>query len=119
VTSVRCTSCLYSFHGETVAVRDRYLAHIPVCPVIAATTTPTSSQAADFLALSPFPAGGERVEAGENAPATTGEQVAASGAPTGDGGGASSGVVSPDAAAIRPLFRWIGERNARPLRWWL
>jgi hypothetical protein len=36
------------------------------------------------------------------------------GAPTGDGGGAFSGVSSPGAA---PLFKWIGERNARPLRW--
>jgi hypothetical protein len=97
-------SCLYSFHGETVAVRDRYLAHIPVCPVIAATTTPTSLQAASFLR---HPAQSQRGD------------IAASGAPTGDGGGASSGVSSPDAAAIRPLFKWIGERNARPLRWWL
>ena len=103
MTSVRCTACLYSFHGETAAVRDRFLAHIPVCPVIAALPAPpVAAQAASFLA---HPSHGERVEAGE---------IAASGAPTGDGGGASSGVSSPGAA---PLFRWIGQRNARPLRW--
>lgn len=102
VTSVRCLACLYLFHGTTENVRDRYLAHIPVCPVIAATTTPTSLQAASFLA---HPSHGERVEAGD---------IAVPGAPTGDGGGAFSGVSSPGAA---PLFRWIGKRNARPLRW--
>ena len=118
MTSVRCTACLYSFHGETVAVRDRYLAHIPVCPVIAALPAPpVAAQAASFLAHpSHGTAGGERVEAGENAPATTGEQAAAPGAPIREDGGASSGVSSPGAA---PLFRWIGQRNARPLRWWL
>jgi hypothetical protein len=112
VTSIRCHRCLYSFHGETIAVRDRYLAHIPVCPVIAALPSPqVAAQAASFLAHpSHGTAGGERVEAGENA---------ASGAPTGDGGGAVVGVSSPDAAPIRPLFRWIGERNGKPLRWWL
>jgi hypothetical protein len=110
VTSVRCMSCLYSFHGETVAVRDRYLAHIPVCPVIAATTTPTSLQAADFLAHPSHGSTGKRVEVGENA---------APGAPIREDGGASSGVSSPGAAPIRPLFKWIGERNARPVRWWL
>ena len=105
MTSVRCHACLYSFHGETVAVRDRYLAHIPVCPVIAALPAPTvAAQAASFLR---HPAQSQRGD------------IAASGAPTGDGGGAVVGVSSPDAAAIRPLFKWIGERNARPLRWWL
>jgi hypothetical protein len=103
VTSVRCHACLYSFHGTTENVRDRYLAHIPVCTTIAALPAPTvAAQAASFLA---HPSHGERVEAGE---------IAAPGAPTGDGGGAFSGVSSPGAA---PLFKWIGERNARPLRW--
>lgn len=99
MTSVRCTACLYSFHGPTENVRDRYLAHIPVCPVIAATTTPTSSQAASFLR---HPAQSQR---GENA---------APGAPIREDGDARHGGSSPGAA---PLFRWIGERNARPLRW--
>ena len=110
MTSVRCHACLYSFHGTTENVRDRYLAHIPVCPVIAALPAPTvAAQAASFLAHpSHGTAGGERVEAGD---------IAAPGAPTGDGGGAFSGVSSPGAAPIRPLFKWIGERNARPLRW--
>lgn len=103
---IRCIACRMSWHQADA--HDRYLAHKPACTTIAAAPSPqVVQQAASFLA---HPSHGERVEAGD---------IAASGAPTGDGGGASSGVVSPDAAAIRPLFRWIGERNARPLRWWL
>lgn len=106
MTSVRCHRCLYSFHGETIAVRDRYLAHIPVCTTIAALPAPTvAAQAASFLA---HPSHGERVEAGENA---------APGAPIREDGGVVVGVETPGAAPVRPLFRWIGERNARPLRW--
>jgi len=99
---IRCIACLHGWRGAEAL--DLYLAH-QCYPIAAAHYPPVAQQAASFLALSPFPAGGERVEAGD---------IAAPGAPTGDGGGAFSGVSSPGAA---PLFHWIGERNARPLRW--
>ena len=102
---IRCIDCRMSWLGADAP--DRYLAHIPVCPVIAATTTPTSLQAADFLAHPSHGSTGKRVEVGENA---------VPGAPIREDGGASSGVSSPGAAT---LFKWIGQRNARPLRWWL
>jgi hypothetical protein len=96
---IRCIACRMSWHQADAL--DRYLAH--TCHPIAAAPSPqVAQQAASFLA---HPSHGERVEAGE---------TAVPGAPTGDGGGAFSGVSSPGAA---PLFHWIGERNARPLRW--
>jgi hypothetical protein len=93
---IRCIACLHGWRGADAL--DLYLAH-QCHPIAAAPSPQVAQQAASFLR---HPAQSQR---GENA---------ASGAPTGDGGGASSGVSSPDAA---PLFRWIGERNARPLRW--
>ena len=96
---IRCIACLHGWRGPDAL--DLYLAH-QCHPIAAAPSPQVAQQAASFLA---HPSHGERVEAGD---------IAASGAPTGDGGGAFSGVSSPDAA---PLFRWIGERNARPLRW--
>ena len=105
---IRCIACRMSWLDADA--HERYLAH--TCHPIAAAPSPqVAQQAASFLA---HPSHGERVEAGEIAPATTGEQAAVPGAPTGDGGGAFSGVSSPGAA---PLFHWIGERNAQPLRW--
>jgi len=100
---IRCIACRMSWHQADA--HERYLAHKPVCTTIAAAPSPqVVQQAASFLA---HPSHGERVEAGENA---------APGAPIREDGGAFSGVSSPGAA---PLFRWIGERNARPVRWWL
>jgi hypothetical protein len=100
---IRCIACRMSWHQADA--HERYLAHKPACTTIAAAPSPqVVQQAASFLR---HPAQSQRGD------------IAASGAPTGDGGGASSGVVSPDAAAIRPLFKWIGERNGKPLRWWL
>jgi hypothetical protein len=96
---IRCIACRMSWHQADAP--DRYLAH-QCHPIAAAPSPQVVQQAASFLA---HPSHGERVEAGD---------IAAPGAPTGDGGGAFSGVSSPGAA---PLFRWIGERNARPLRW--
>lgn len=96
---IRCIACRMSWLDADAL--DRYLTH--TCHPIAAAPSPqVVQQAASFLA---HPSHGERVEAGENA---------VPGAPTGDGGGAFSGVSSPGAA---PLFHWIGERHARPLRW--
>lgn len=93
---IRCIACRMSWHHADAL--DLYLAH--QCPTIAAAPSPqVAQQAASFLR---HPAQSQRGD------------IAASGAPTGDGGGASLSVSSPDAA---PLFRWIGERNARPLRW--
>jgi hypothetical protein len=97
---IRCIACLHGWRGPDAL--DLYLAH--ECHPIAAAPSPMAQQAASFLA---HPSHGERVEAGENA---------APGAPIREDGGAFSGVSSPGAA---PLFRWIGERNARPVRWWL
>ena len=96
---IRCIACRMSWRGPDAL--DRYLAH--TCHPIAAAPSPqVAQQAASFLA---HPSHGERVEAGD---------IAAPGAPIREDGGAFSGVSSPGAA---PLFRWIGERHARPLRW--
>ena len=100
---IRCIACRMSWHQADA--HERYLAHKPVCTTIAAAPSPqVVQQAASFLA---HPSHGERVEAGENA---------VPGAPIREDGGAGRGVSSPGAA---PLFKWIGQRNARPLRWWL
>jgi hypothetical protein len=93
---IRCIACRMSW--SNFYALDRYLAHTCIT-IAAAPSPPVAQQAASFLR---HPA---QLQRGD---------IAASGAPTGDGGGAFSGVSSPDAA---PLFHWIGERNARPLRW--
>jgi hypothetical protein len=95
---IRCIACHHEWRGPDAP--DRYLAH-QCHPIAAAPSPQVAQQAASFLRHPCRP----ELQRGD---------IAASGAPTGDGGGAFSGVSSPDAA---PLFRWIGERNARPLRW--
>jgi hypothetical protein len=101
---IRCIACLHGWRGPDAL--DLYLAH-QCYPIAAAHYPPVAQQAASFLA---HPSHGERVEAGE---------TAVPGAPIREDGGAGRGVSSPGAAPIRPLFKWIGERNARPVRWWL
>jgi hypothetical protein len=99
---IRCIACRMSWLDADAP--DRYLAH--TCHPIAAAPSPqVAQQAASFLAHPSHGSTGERVEAGENA---------VPGAPIREDGGAGRGVSSPGAA---PLFRWIGERNAQPLRW--
>jgi hypothetical protein len=106
---IRCIDCRMSWSDADAS--ERYLAHKPVCTTIAAAPSPqVVQQAADFLAHPSHGSTGKRVEVGENA---------VPGAPIREDGGAGRGVSSPGAAPIRPLFKWIGERNARPVRWWL
>lgn len=93
---IRCIACLHGWRGP--GALDLYLAH-QCYPIAAAHYPPVAQQAASFLR---HPAQSQRGD------------IAVPGAPTGDGGGAFSGVSSPGAA---PLFKWLGERNAQPLRW--